>query len=633
MSFLSFKTQLASIMDMLVRSAIGEFSKLEHSPAVLRLDMWKTEGDEAMKRNLQFLNEQRTTQLASVMAILAKAAVAEIGKLADDGFAVLRLEMSRSQKENDDLKKKVQRMESELRTAGRQAGNSRGASESRSIGIQVRLELRETEKDGCSSAEQEVREMGKQPRLWRDGETITVKLEDDLHSDGASEEEDIDIEDDRPEILLIKEERLEGELWTSDLQDGEERNVDSGSDAGTTPVLEHSHYREESPMETTCAKSRGRTDTETCSIYLDLAVKEKDDSSLSRSSFTAQSQMIDSVIEQFICSHCGKSFDCFSRLKTHQQIHSGEKPYSCDKCGESFSYLSNLKRHERNIHSDKKSIHGSSYDRFDTKRIHINLPHRLLPGEKPFGCTLCDKSYRKPSLLKKHQVVHTGEKPYSCDICGKSFSYVCSLKSHQISHSGEKPFSCPQCGSSFTKKANLETHLSIHAGEKPFSCPHCGKSFSQKSNLKAHVRVHTGEKPFCCDECGECFIHANSLKTHKQIHTGKRPYSCETCGKSFSRATHVKIHQRIHTGDKPYSCVTCGKCFSQKGYLKTHQVVHTGVKDFRCLVCEKSFSQASCLKKHQRIHTGEKPFSCEKCGKCFAYQKSLKEHKCVSVLK
>lgn len=80
------------------------------------------------------------------MAILAKAAVAEISKLADDGFAVLHLEMSRSQKENDDLKKKVQRMEGELRTAGRRAGNPRVASMSRSVGIQVGLELRETEK-------------------------------------------------------------------------------------------------------------------------------------------------------------------------------------------------------------------------------------------------------------------------------------------------------------------------------------------------------------------------------------------------------------------------------------------------------------------------------------------------------
>ncbi|KAG9342381.1 hypothetical protein JZ751_016376, partial [Albula glossodonta] len=45
------------------------------------------------------------------MEVLANAAVAEICKLVDDGYAVLRLEMSQSQKENKALKRKLQMME------------------------------------------------------------------------------------------------------------------------------------------------------------------------------------------------------------------------------------------------------------------------------------------------------------------------------------------------------------------------------------------------------------------------------------------------------------------------------------------------------------------------------------------
>lgn len=64
------------------------------------------------------------TQLASIMEVLANAAVAEICELVDNGYAVLQLEISRSQKENDSLKRRLRLMElkvaraSALRTAG-----------------------------------------------------------------------------------------------------------------------------------------------------------------------------------------------------------------------------------------------------------------------------------------------------------------------------------------------------------------------------------------------------------------------------------------------------------------------------------------------------------------------------------
>lgn len=46
-------------------------------------------------------------QIASIMEVLANAAVSEICKVVDDGYAVLRLEISKSQDEIDSLKKKL----------------------------------------------------------------------------------------------------------------------------------------------------------------------------------------------------------------------------------------------------------------------------------------------------------------------------------------------------------------------------------------------------------------------------------------------------------------------------------------------------------------------------------------------
>ncbi|KAK6324840.1 hypothetical protein J4Q44_G00041820, partial [Coregonus suidteri] len=51
------------------------------------------------------------TQIASIMEVLANAAAVEICKLVDDDYAVFRLEITQSQKENKALRRKLQLLE------------------------------------------------------------------------------------------------------------------------------------------------------------------------------------------------------------------------------------------------------------------------------------------------------------------------------------------------------------------------------------------------------------------------------------------------------------------------------------------------------------------------------------------
>uniref|UniRef100_A0A3B3T2L5 C2H2-type domain-containing protein n=1 Tax=Paramormyrops kingsleyae TaxID=1676925 RepID=A0A3B3T2L5_9TELE len=50
------------------------------------------------------------------------------------------------------------------------------------------------------------------------------------------------------------------------------------------------------------------------------------------------------------CGTCGKCFTQQSSLKTHQSVHSGERPFCCGQCGKTFTLLHHLKRH-RIIHT------------------------------------------------------------------------------------------------------------------------------------------------------------------------------------------------------------------------------------------------------------------------------------------
>ncbi|KAK0149016.1 hypothetical protein N1851_010543 [Merluccius polli] len=54
------------------------------------------------------------SQIASIIEVLANAAVAEICKVVDDGYAVVQLEVSQNQKENDFLRRKVRLLELQI---------------------------------------------------------------------------------------------------------------------------------------------------------------------------------------------------------------------------------------------------------------------------------------------------------------------------------------------------------------------------------------------------------------------------------------------------------------------------------------------------------------------------------------
>ena len=310
----------------------------------------------------------------------------------------------------------------------------------------------------------------------------------------------------------------------------------------------------------------------------------------------------------------------------------------------------------------------------------------LEAAQKPYTCSLCNKSFTQNDTMIIHMRTHTEEKPFTCILCSKPCSTKSNLNSHMQIHTGEKPFSCLICNKMFVRKTHVKRHIQTHTGEKLYSCSQCNKSYTRPCSLRSHMMSHTSENPFydviegsvelprkstsqnvvskddvavkvCkCEELNEnkcentplgikeemvdkqrhyCLADNCKFKTKQSNSNGKieqepkvnkTTYSCSICMWSFATYYRLKFHMQKHTQEKPFTCTVCSKAFSKNCRFIAHMRIHRGEKPFSCTLCKKLFSNRSNMKTHMRTHSGEKPFPCLICKKLFSERSNMKAH-------
>lgn len=429
------------------------------------------------------------TQLASIMEVLANTAVAEICELVDSGYSVMQLEISRSRKENEVLRRKLRLME--LRTARvtalRAAATASGTALLLGSG-RARAQLQAHHNTTGPRRSGTLQEEAAQSRL------STQETQQDVNISPLRDAvQEVPPADDptEPTAALIKVED-DDESWT---------RLRSG--ANSEPVCDQRLCHVVDGQDTDPQAPPPQTKQEVAEQNA-WASEEVSSTSVSaqRTPNTSDSSSYDCIMLEPQLQH--------GSLITQNALH--EEP-SC-------SYVLNTNETVSAASDSGSSFPFTISDMSQSAGLQNDQQRAPPPARKEMRQSVAIRKERGWPQIGVSSREDAVEKTFVCNFCGKSLACLKNLKTHMRVHTGEKPFVCALCGKRFADSSNLKRHQSVHTGEKRYGCLHCGKRFAQSGSLKVHMSVHTDCKQFRCSTCCKTFISASHLRRHMTAHAG-----------------------------------------------------------------------------------------------------------------
>ncbi|RVE61166.1 hypothetical protein OJAV_G00168080 [Oryzias javanicus] len=395
------------------------------------------------------------TQVAAIMDVLTKAAVAEITKLAEEGSVLLRMEVRRRDSEIEELRRSLKGMEAELREAQEAASRSREEKQKQeAAGRQLQLE--DIKED--HEADMAFPVSGPADSLH---EPQNGMYENQIFSPIIKREADVELPldtatDGVQTDVHVPAEEQDASVWSATIEE---------SSVGTQPHMQISPLHVE--QFSACRDS-------------DISFSFFADATKKRADYLCAPSKVE-VTTHPICTSSNLSSSAPGKLFTLSPVTQSE--------GAAFASLQ----------PQRAAAGASSLNAENNLSIRNSLrPKRPTTvwrnSPKLFMCLVCNKNFPRLSQLEEHKITHQAAKPFRCLQCGKSFTQKTRLKTHQSVHTGERPFSCKICGKMFSRQDNCLRHERFHSGLKPHVCRQCGKSFTVLANLKIHQEIHLQER-------------------------------------------------------------------------------------------------------------------------------------------
>uniref|UniRef100_A0A4W5K7R8 C2H2-type domain-containing protein n=1 Tax=Hucho hucho TaxID=62062 RepID=A0A4W5K7R8_9TELE len=616
------------------------------------------------------------TQIASIMEVLANAAVAEICKLVDDDYAVFRLEITQSQKENRTLRRKLQLLElkvsrervlssrpSSVKILDRYRGMARGeghltgghrsfvkpaghntwrddqpitvdegsgtstqhvivieSTDAEAAGPGVKQERSEGEEDPRHSKDIQPGASGKDlvatedlattsaPHAWtqssitEEEEVLLVKEEGLGNTEGTMVMEDnqttpppepteklaeqhrttysltesVDIEDGKPDLLIVKVETIEDEPESIDLLNG----LKVGEQGGW---LEPNKGDWAAILDSQMGAAKGPGDD-----------------------ITEQGEIVESAVhEDLLMSGVADRRDWTSAA-------AGHKPWPRIRTLDQEPSLFLPKSQLGPNHEGQRLHHHTEHNQW------IGGLNNLSPGGHQRDRGSSQGSSLQPRPFSSQSQCRDEAGP-GADRDRPSCSYDTNTTVSMMKRSGHLGLQPSQrvvgdapggslSGSLSSSGSRLMPADWVHRrpGSGPGASlpqlPHSYPSNTDRVRMDVHhekyLAYNTAHNP-------------NNTQTIARGQGGSSKTNQLRVVAPASTSSGVIGSQRVRPSirtdaDKPYACLTCGKRFAEANYVKKHQTVHTKEKPFKCKLCYKSFSFQNNLIRHRSVHNGKK---------------------------
>ncbi|KAJ0051064.1 hypothetical protein NL108_012300 [Boleophthalmus pectinirostris] len=509
------------------------------------------------------------TQLASIMEVLANAAVAEICKLVDDDYAVVSLQMSQCQKENKALKRKLHLLELKMARGTAERRLRESAFNSGRLRVQIgggggNDRLREISSGDGAFDQQTV-------SLWPD-RALTASVTEEPQ---CPQSKSPDVQFVEPEPVIVKEE------------------TKSETKEEVVHLIEDNDIMEPAPCVAegpkigqiqTCPKTRTQTpprplrrksttnrrvesEEEPDLVLVKVEEPEELRDKPNTPSLIIQEGLVESSTDDFKAE---LPFAAASQISANQ-VH---------ESNQGLSEQSNVK-----IPASSHSATGSDLAFFELEPFFTSwAPDKGLTAH-PGGLFTGNASTER----EKNMVTVENERSR---VNGERFNETSAPNQPQPSALQALPTASPLSSiriqsvhSQWTPTMLRNPHLLLNTrtpqqnhsntpnatlNSSSTSAPSTSTSLNHTFQTSTSQKYKIGKK-YICKICGKLFPAWSNLEIHQRVHTGERPFKCDTCGKRFSEAGNLKKHQRVHTGEKPFSCNKCGKTFAWICNLKTHQ--------------------------------------------------------------
>lgn len=107
-------------------------------------------------------------------------------------------------------------------------------------------------------------------------------------------------------------------------------------------------------------------------------------------------------------------------------------------------------------------------------------------NERPYKCTICQKSYKTSSMRAAHMDSHINGNTFEVNMEGLSIISIIKILLENV-----YDLQCGICQKLLKTRVTYRLHLNRHSQQKRHGCEICGKRFFTKYNLKSHQsKIH-----------------------------------------------------------------------------------------------------------------------------------------------